>query len=216
MGFSAEEHTHVIRELTATVLKFEGLLTATPKDALDLAQTAWATRNLFELRIWAQYCYNSRDRAQRFHDDAIRDARDLVGHGAAIRELSKIKADAVPLDQATEQIQKVLSDLGIEETSKFLDVRKAASELGFGDYYGPLYGFLSKYVHPTALIIFGKSVLDNQAATGVLKSHSELGYLFASKAKLFLAKYFADAGDADEAAKVVRSIDPKYLIGPSI
>jgi hypothetical protein len=43
----------------------------------SLAYVAWLTRNLLELRVWAEYCALSMGHAQDFFFDSIRDLADV-------------------------------------------------------------------------------------------------------------------------------------------
>ena len=47
-------------------------------DKNKLPATAWIARNLLELLVWVKYCGISRENAQHFHEDALRDAKGLL------------------------------------------------------------------------------------------------------------------------------------------
>jgi hypothetical protein len=111
----------------------------------NLDYVAWITRNLLELRIWAEYCGRSAQGADDFICDAVRDIFDLnqkVG-GLTGETLAKLE-DAK---------QFVGNARGYH---KFRPVADAADEIGLKDFYVKYCKVLSKFVHPTAMSVVAR------------------------------------------------------------
>jgi hypothetical protein len=62
--------------LKAAVTRTRDLLQA-KQGGGDVNYIAWLTRNLVELRIWAEYCSASDENALEFHEDSVRDLIEL-------------------------------------------------------------------------------------------------------------------------------------------
>jgi hypothetical protein len=122
-----------------------------------LSASAWNARNLLELWVWTKFCGISRENAWRFHEDALRDLKDMVG-------AYKKGCDAMGIDDsysgvATQRIKKVAQDhLRLEDVNHMFLKATTASEapgVGLGAKFGPLNKMLSKFAHPTAGHIHG-------------------------------------------------------------
>lgn len=131
------------------------LLETIGKDRLPAS--AWIARNLLELWVWVKYCGVSRENAWRFHEDALRDLKDLT-------ELNKKRCDVMGMVDETssiaaQRIKDVASEnLGLEDIdSKFLAVANAskAGDVDLGGRFTPFHRFLSKFAHPTAGLVHG-------------------------------------------------------------
>jgi hypothetical protein len=123
------------------------------KDKLSAA--AWIARNLLELWVWIKYCGVSKETAWRFEVDVL---RDLKGLSIVLGKLS----DQMGLENrviAEQRIIKALAEnAGSDEiNSEYLSVADAAKTegVGLGELFGPLNRMLSKFSHPTAMLVRG-------------------------------------------------------------
>jgi hypothetical protein len=115
---------------------------------------AWNARNLLELWIWLKYCAASRENARRFHEDALRDMRGLSD------ALSKMHTQqGIPNEfEASARVQFELAreKFGLDSLdSDYLRVGDAAKAVGLADQFGSTNKFLSKFAHPTAVLVVG-------------------------------------------------------------
>lgn len=110
-----------------------------------LDYVAWITRNLLELRVWAEYCGKSTENAYDFYCDAVRDLVDML------------RKFGDPSPELEVQLQKAKAFIGdLKPHHKFKHVDRVAEELGIEDFYEKNWKVLSKYVHPTAMSIFAR------------------------------------------------------------
>ena len=137
-----------------------------------LDYVAWITRNLLEVRIWAEYC-RSTESAEDFFCDAVRDIVDML------RKFDQPSPEeSAELDRAKEFIGD------IRPHHRFKSVGKAAEELGIKDFYEKNCKILSKYVHPTAMSVFLKPKGEGEAE--IRKQFFDLGRAAAEDALEFL------------------------------
>jgi hypothetical protein len=137
--------------------------------AQQIRQIAGATRNLLELVTWSEYCAKSSDNAKRFREDAL---RDLLGALQVMDNVAELAPETSSQDLAifktmieefTRQISDIAARSGITNLdSNYKSVIKVAMELGEqqATAYKNVNVLLSKFVHPTALIV--NEVLDPQ------------------------------------------------------
>jgi hypothetical protein len=130
------------------------------RETLDkdrLPASAWIARNLLELWVWVKYCGVSRENAWRFHEDALRDLKGLT-------EIHQKACDVFGIENeiastAAQQIKDVASEhLGLADIdANFLAVAGASKAEGvdLGDWFAPFNRFLSKFAHPTAVLVHG-------------------------------------------------------------
>jgi hypothetical protein len=131
------------------------LLRTIGEDGLPAA--AWVARNLLELWVWIKYCGAARDNAWRFHEDSL---RDLKGLSELIRKLCELRGiEDETFASRTQGIKDVASEqLGIDDVdTNYLPVKKAAEAEGvnLGPQYLASHRFLSKFAHPTAMLVIG-------------------------------------------------------------
>ncbi|HEV1992994.1 MAG TPA: hypothetical protein VGR03_01560 [Candidatus Acidoferrum sp.] len=129
---------------------------------------AWRARNLLELSVWCLYCSKSRENARQLYTDAGRDGLDLI---SAFRKWGAATAqDSDWLDLCTgakQELSQRAASVGIESLDgSYKRVNKAAKESGIGDHFTLSYGTLSKFVHPTAILILAPP---DEAKTALLK-----------------------------------------------
>ncbi len=124
----------------------------------DLQYAAFQARNLLELAIWSEYCAKSRDNADRFRQDAV---RDLNGMMVAMDHLNAALA-RMPADWEfapvglKDRLKKISALVGVEELDvQYRAVSAAAKELSpeTAAAFNKHNTILSKYVHPTALVV---------------------------------------------------------------
>lgn len=123
--------------------------------ATDASEIAWRARNLLELFVWSRYCASSRDNARRLYDDA---RHDMSGVLAAFKKWGEAKAQKAEWFEGGTGAQQDVSNRAFSDgiastTATFMEVRKAAEQVGFGDDFKLLYKVLSKCAHPTAMQI---------------------------------------------------------------
>jgi hypothetical protein len=116
---------------------------------------AWRARNLLEISVWSHYCAQNRDSARVFYVDA---GRDVVGTYDAFTKWGKITSQddewLNPLENAKQDISTRAVSKGIESLDgSYKQVRDAALECEFGDDFNVSYKLLSKFAHPTSMLI---------------------------------------------------------------
>jgi hypothetical protein len=121
------------------------------KDRLSAA--AWIARNLLELCVWVRYCGVSRETAWRFYEDAARDLDGLIRDG--LGKLSDIMVLYLSETTAAQRIKDFLEMTEID--ARYLKVADAAKteSVDLGEIFGPVNQILSKFCHPTALLVAG-------------------------------------------------------------
>jgi hypothetical protein len=108
----------------------------------DIAVVAWLTRNLVELKVWAEYCATSEEKALEFCDDAIRDLIELNRKIPGLDGETKAELDRAEAGLPT-----------VKASHKFKDIKDAATEVGLETFYKTNFKSLSKFAHPTALSV---------------------------------------------------------------
>jgi hypothetical protein len=164
------------------------LQTIEQKEALPTA--AWNARNLLELWIWIEYCSASLENAHRFYEDALRDALGLTESLGKMCELTGTANDFE--DQARKTLaQLALKEHGVESLdTNYEKVAAAAKKVGLHEWYGACNAHLSKFAHPTAVLVAGimhqgKSVVELQ---GVCTTY---GVYFAGRCVMALEQMVA-------------------------
>ena len=162
-----------------SILRVSGDLVLTiGRDALPAS--AWCARNLLELWIWTKYCAASREKARRFHEDALRDIAGLIEAHAAMCKLAGIPytKEAQSRRRLAEEAQKVTGSASID--SAFERVSNAAMRVGLGEPFRAWNSHLSKFAHPTAGLVIG---IMHQTATlaGVQSDCTTLGLYYAGQ-----------------------------------
>jgi hypothetical protein len=131
----------VCMRLKTVVTQTRDLLQSKKSEA-DVNYIAWLTRNLVELRIWAEYCSVSAENALEFHEDSVRDLIELNKKVPGIDDETKAelkKAKAMLLNPKPDH--------------RFKSVRDAATEVNMFMFYEQNNKTLSKFAHPTALSV---------------------------------------------------------------
>lgn len=151
-----EWYLFVFSELTSSTFSEYKKLKSS-HDSADLSQTAWRARNLLELKAWAFYCSYSRDNALSFRADGARDSKDLfskLSQWADQTDLSVDWQDKIPSKKI--ELEKFVKDNKLGSIDKpYKRVRNAAQLGGFENDFDAANKILSKFAHPTALILTG-------------------------------------------------------------
>jgi hypothetical protein len=160
------------------------LLKTMEQDAVSGA--AWNARNLLELWIWLKYCAASRENARRFHEDALRDMRGLSD------ALSKMhKQQGIPNEfEASARVQFELAreKFGLDSLdSDYLGVGDAAKAVGLVDQFGSTNKFLSKFAHPTAVLVVG-IMHQSETHRGLQATMTTTGVYFAGQCVIVLGE----------------------------
>jgi hypothetical protein len=118
---------------------------------------AWRARNLLELSIWIYYFCHDRKCARRFYDDQARDMFDMMdGFKKLIAVMPTTEQSLHEVVQASKtRIAELAALQGMSDLDEqYTRVFQAARELQVGEFFASVNKFLSKFAHPTALIVF--------------------------------------------------------------
>lgn len=122
---------------------------------------AYCVRSLLELAIWNDYCLLSTENAARFLAESDKDMNGLY---QILRELPK-HTHLWPNGRVDESARQCLEAItaGKGQDTKFLRVSEVADllEPGTGDIFKVLNKMLSKFAHPTALVVTRNIMGDN-------------------------------------------------------
>lgn len=118
---------------------------------------AWRARNLLEVSVWSSFCALSKDNARIFYEDAGRDVFDMY---KAFTKWGKTTSQGQnwidPIEKAKHEISRRAMNEGIMSLDgPYKKVSRAAEECGLGPYFALGYKELSKFSHPTAMLIMG-------------------------------------------------------------
>lgn len=121
----------------------------------DEAVIAWRARNLLELSVWCLFCSKCRANARRLYEDA---GRDMMGLFSAFTRWGTTTAQDPEWLNLFSGAKKELGQRAAAEGIPSLDesykrVDEAAKDAGIGDHFALSNRMLSKFVHPTAMMI---------------------------------------------------------------
>jgi hypothetical protein len=179
----------VFNSLTKSLLsEFFLLRTAFDDTRADGSLVAWRARNLLEISVWCIYCSQDRENARRLFEDAGRDAREIIGGFKQWGVIHNMPTDWMDyLKAADENLTRQAAAVGISSLDgSYKRVSAAAKHCGLENQFRTLYGYLSKFVHPTAMQILGQS----DAATVTTQKD-----LFFSQGCMFFAGGFSAIED---------------------
>jgi hypothetical protein len=108
--------------------------------------------------VWADYCMVSKENARRFYEDSFRDTKDMV---KSIELLSPLALSRDPESLMPENIKKAHQGFAAaaareeiqDPDASYYKIMDAAKELGLDTIVKPVYKMLSKFAHPTALLL---------------------------------------------------------------
>jgi hypothetical protein len=141
----------------------------------DVAGLAWVTRNLFEANLTVRYVIQSEQNLREWLGQSLRDEKDFIEGILAF-------AEDQPEDRNKGQLRKrlqALSDMAERHGLEFARpyrVDTLARDVGEYEEYIGLFKLLSKYVHPSSLLV------NTPAARG---HEDEWANLFLIKAQVY-------------------------------
>jgi hypothetical protein len=125
----------------------------------DSPALAWLARNLLELYVWCTYYASGEENAQRIHEDAGRDGLELLetfskwgqaeNQSTEWRDAWQEMFVGAKAKLAANAAQSGVANLG----GRYLSTTDAAKACGIWDKIAVSFKLLSKYTHPTALLI---------------------------------------------------------------
>ena len=124
---------------------------------VESAYTAWACRNLLELRIFVKYIVLSSENRKRFMYDFLIDSKQTT-------EMQKRLAGQVAPNLSLEQYDFLLQSLASKRDdlnfteNKYLKPSELATSLGLSDEFDVMNKLCSKLVHPTVQSILSTDV----------------------------------------------------------
>ena len=123
----------------------------------DIALLAWRARNLLELSVWTQYCARDQSKARQFFEDLGRDASDLLKAfhrwGEATNQSPEWFQHGA---EARDRLTAAANSRGVASIDgRFTGVAAAAEEIGMSHHFSLMNKLLSKFAHPTTMLILG-------------------------------------------------------------
>ena len=163
----------------------------------QVQHAAWAARNLLELSIWCEYCIQSESNARMFFCDKARDALGLVEAFEGLVAGGSNDAIDTAAASAKATFNTFFTAQSVEMDAEFKRVHKAAKDLGVVQEraFRYLNIVLSKFVHPTALIV--NSAMDDAQKSGLVEMSYLLGRTLASASMEALEKIATSLADAE-------------------
>lgn len=155
-----------------------------------LDSLAQALRNLAELDVWIEFCLASEENAKQFFDDMVRDTREVIEIHNKLH-LHVHKATYEGFDDLFKTLTDSSSKLQVKNLkAKFTPVSQAAKDTGRDLKYASLYKLASKYAHPTALLLTGRSDDEQVLMDRFYEGGSRLAYSCAINIQeIILKKY---------------------------
>jgi hypothetical protein len=154
---------------------------------------AWATRNVFELAIWAKYATSSKENARKLHSDHVIDLAELQKGMAGLLQKYLPDDPALELLKAQEEwLRQTKSELGRGEEETHLNIGAIARDLDMGPVFYGLNRVLSKLVHPTSFSIMLN--MDSSTEAQTRRALFALGQTSVGIALQTMVEYFESAG----------------------
>lgn len=142
-------HREILQRLKDRIGNEAATLKKTYKLGAPISMVAWFSRNILELLIWIRYCAKSPELAQKFLTDSIRDMIETLGVG------TKLAPNPAQIAGAKETLIKMATEDGYEDLDEqFTFVSAAAKEVGAAEEFKTYNKLLSKFAHPTAMLVF--------------------------------------------------------------
>lgn len=168
-SLTEEWHEDLLHRLAAEVgANANRILLLIPQGKDNLSTLAYLVRNLLELNVWIGYCRMSKSNARRFYEDRWKDGvglqralENLVGALPAVPNLSEIQSAMAGFEKTLQQTAATAGISSLDDD--YTRVAKAADELGYRAFFVALNTFLSKFAHPTAMMVLA-SLQDEPSA----------------------------------------------------
>jgi len=170
----ADNQAYVLQKIRAAVILNRDRLEYSTANT-PVSTTAWLTRNLLELVIWAEYCRSSDERAHEFMLDGARDAYD------ALNIPDKVLPNFPSQTVRAQLLEKAKAD-GFDIDEPYTWVSNAAKALGRGDIFKHLNKTFSKFAHPTAFAILSLGSEEEQL---IKEKAVKMGMFLADAALMF-------------------------------
>jgi hypothetical protein len=157
-----------------------------------LDSLAQALRNLAELDVWIEFCLASEENAKQFFDDMVRDTREVIEiHNKVHVHVHKAAYEG--FDDLLKTLDDASSKLQVKNpNAKFTPVSQAAKDTGRNLKYASLYKLASKYAHPTALLLTGRTDGDQVLMDRLYEGGSRLAYSCAINIQETILKKYPD------------------------
>jgi len=145
---------------SSTIAKLANALRHTVSDLIatrdshpSIPVVALLSRNILELRIWTEFCIKSEEDASTFHLDAIRDFDDMIKRvpSTDLTDYPEAAGLFKQFADARAELEQILDPGELDES--YQKVRKAAEDIGQLAVFDPVFKVLSKFAHPTAMLI---------------------------------------------------------------
>lgn len=132
---------------------------AAPPPKEDLALLSWRARNLLELSVWTTFCATDRNKARQCFEDLGKDANNLLKAFQTWGEATNQSPDWFQKGaDARDGLANAALLRGVASIDgRFTKVATAAVEIGIAHHFTLMNKLLSKFAHPTAMLIVGNS-----------------------------------------------------------
>ncbi len=127
--------------------------------------TAWIARNLFEMNLILEYSIHYPEKAKEFVLQKGSDEKEIL-EGILTLNSNDILVSIVPLRERIGHLESILKKYG-KSNIKHFTVAEMARKVGMENDYNAFFKLYSKYVHPTAWLIFAE---DEEKASMVHKN----------------------------------------------
>jgi hypothetical protein len=128
-------------------------------EGASLQRIAWLARNILELRMWVGYCTDSKDKALRFADDALRDAVKFLTIDE--KEVERGLEEEVSF-RPLRSVIDLARDAGFNAISSPTFAWEAAKKINMGKYYRSRNRIFSKLAHATPLSLLAPLPREHQ------------------------------------------------------
>jgi hypothetical protein len=144
--------------------EYLALKKAYEEERSELSLLAWRARNLLEISVWSIYCAKAKENARIFYEDA---GRDVLGVCKAFTQWGNATSQdsgwLEPIESAKLGISQRAASDGIESLEgSYKHVSKVADECGIGVHFKLAYKHLSKFAHPTAMLLMAAPDLERE------------------------------------------------------
>lgn|SRR6185437_3719031 len=147
----------LLDHLAAELMLAVGRLLPLEASNHNLPIAAFCARSLVELNVWAAFCARSEADARKFREDRYRDGLGL--HDACI-QLAGLAKSTLPKEFSTvltafvSTLKSMAAMDGLPVTGQaYMKVALAAEVLGLADAFSTINRILSKFAHPTAMLV---------------------------------------------------------------
>jgi hypothetical protein len=119
---------------------------------LPIECIAWISRNLFEMNLIMEYSIQYPEKAKEFALQKGSDEKDIL-EGLLMLNVSNSEINVTSISYRISHLDSILSKHR-KNNLKHFTVKEMAFRVGMEEDYKAFFKFYSKYVHPTAWLIF--------------------------------------------------------------